>query len=91
MANKASGEDLISHKVLKQTCHTIVNALYILFNCSLSECHFPLLWKYSVVIPLFTKGEADVPFNYRPISLLSTIGKVMVRIIHNLRFEQPYL
>ena len=82
MTNKASRGDLISHRVLKQTCYTIVNSLYILFNRSLSKCHFLLLCKSSVVIPLFKKGEADVPSNYRPISLLSTIGKIIERIIH---------
>lgn len=81
IVNKAAGHDMISHKMLKMTCDTIVKPLQILFNRSLTEGIFPSLWKKAVVMPLFKKGPPEEPSNYRPISLLSTVGKIMERVV----------
>ena len=53
MVNKASGHDMINHKMLKMTCDTIVKPLQILLNRSLTEGIFPSLWKRAVVMPFF--------------------------------------
>ncbi len=79
--NKACGNDFISHKMLKGVANSISKPLSILFNLSLQECKFPSSWKVANVIPLFKKGCPHTPSNYRPISLLSCVGKVMERII----------
>ncbi len=79
--NKACGSDTISHRMLKGTASTISKPLSILFNRSLSECHFPTPWKEASVIPLFKKDCPHTPSNYRPISLLSCLGKIMERIM----------
>jgi hypothetical protein len=80
--NKASGRDGISPKMLKSTAKTLCTPLCIIFNRSLQEGVFPDVWKTANVIPIFKKGEADTPSNYRPISLLSCLGKVLERIIY---------
>ncbi|MEW8546519.1 MAG: reverse transcriptase family protein, partial [Candidatus Thiodiazotropha sp.] len=80
--NKACGQDLVSHTMLKMTCDTVVKPLHILINRSLSECTFPTLWKKAIVMPLFKKGSPDTPSNYRPISLISTVGKLMERVVY---------
>ena len=64
---------------------------------SLNESCFPSCWKEANVISLFKKGESNMPNNYRPVSLLICIGKLMDRIIfkymynfllvHNLIYE----
>ena len=79
--NKASGPDDISHRMLKGCIHAISKPLYILFNRSLSEGVFLELWKRATVTPIFKKGDKSLPANYRPISLLSSCGKVLERII----------
>lgn len=79
--NKACGHDLISHKMLKMTCDSVVKPLHILINRSLAECTFPTIWKKAIVMPLFKKGSSDTPSNYRPISLISTVGKLMERVV----------
>ena len=80
--NKAVGEDLISHKVLKNVCQTICLPLCLLFNKSLSVCVFPKIWKSAIVMPLFKKGNTNLCSNYRPISLLSCVGKLMERVVY---------
>ena len=81
MVNNASGHDMVSHKMLKMTCDPIFKPLQILFNRSLTEGIFPSLWKRAVVMPFFKKGPPEEPSNYGPISLLSTVGKIMERVV----------
>ena len=81
IVNKASGDDQISHRILKNTCHLIKQPLYILFNRSLRECKFPSPWKYGLIMPLFKRGSPELPSNHRPVSLLSTVGKLMEHVI----------
>ena len=79
--NKAIGPDCISHKMLKLTKSTIVKPLTLLFNRSLFENMFPSFRKIAHVIPLFKKDDPSLVNNYRPVSLLSCVSKIMERII----------
>ena len=88
--NKASGDNGISHKMLKETAHTISKPLLILFNRSLQECIFPSSWKHANVMPLFKKGSKHLTSNYRPISLLSCVGKVFERIMFKHIYNYVY-
>ena len=53
--NKAVGEDLISHKVLRATKQSISKPLCALFNISLTESIYPSQWKSALVMPLYKK------------------------------------
>ena len=44
---------------------------------------FSNIFKKSKIIPLFKKGEPSLLVNYRPISLLPKIFKILERMIHN--------
>ena len=44
-------------------------------------------WKIARVIPLFKNGKRNLPGNYRPISVLPAISKVMERILHTQLYE----
>ena len=79
---KASGIDEISHLMLRNTVQTVYKPLYLLFTKSLELCVYPSTWKIARVLPIFKKGDKNDPSNYRPISLLSTVGKVFERVIH---------
>ena len=48
---------------------------------------FPLEWKIAKVIPIHKNNEKDELNNYRPISILSTISKVIERLIYNQLYE----
>ena len=75
--NKAVGPDLVHNKLLKSCADLLAPPLTILFNRSINEGKFPKVWKTANVVPIHKKEEKHVVNNYRPISLLSNIGKAM--------------
>ena len=87
--NKACGPDGISHRMLKYTCKTTTVPLCELFNMSLQQhtYMYPNLWKSATVMPIFKKSEKSEVCNYRPISLISCVGKAFERVafkhVHN--------
>jgi hypothetical protein len=80
--NKASGPDVIIHKMLKLCPNKIALPLQIIFNKSLQQSKYPKNWKLAHVIAVFKKGNSSLPSNYRPISLISCVGKIMERVIY---------
>ena len=58
-----------------------------LFNLSFSHGVFPSILKSSKVIPIFKKESKLKCSNYRPISLLSNIDKILERIMYNRLYE----
>ena len=88
--NKAAGPDLISHKLLKNTKQSISKPLQILFNKSLLDQTFPQKWKHSLVNPLFKKEDKSLACNYRPISLLRCVGKLMERCVYKHLYNHLY-
>jgi hypothetical protein len=80
--NKASGPDKISHKMLKIAPEKIAEPLQIIFNKSLRQGKYPSSWKIAHVIAILKKRDASLPANYRPISLISCVGKIMERVIY---------
>lgn len=79
--SKATGPDNLNPMLLKQASSELTYPLTKLFNLSLQNSSFPSLWKTSNVVPVFKKGSANIASNYRPISLLSVLGKCMERCI----------
>lgn len=81
--NSAPGPDGISNRLLKLTACSITPSLTMLFNKVISLSTFPKIWKEANVTPIFKKDDQQNKKNYRPVSLLSTVGKVLERIIFN--------
>ena len=79
---KSSGPDNINNRILKELAIPLSKPLSDLFNCSLINRQCPDVWKEANVSPLYKKDDPSLVSNYRPISLLNTIGKVMEKIIH---------
>ena len=53
-----------------------------IFNQSIYEGSFPDLMKRAEVIPLYIGKEMDYMINYRPISLLITLSKLLEKVIY---------
>ena len=74
--NKASGSD-------KNCASSLTYPLHHLFSLSLQTSVIPSEWKYHTIIPIFKADDKSNVKNYRPISLLSNISKVLERIVYN--------
>ena len=84
---KANGPDGISANMLKNTAHSTVKGVTIIFNLSLKNGELPTEWKVSAVNPI-PKGTAKTKVaNYRPISLLSILSKLLEKHVHKLLLE----
>ena len=76
----AFGDDGINHKMLRGVSKSVSKHICILMNKSFEEGIFPDIWKIANVIPIFKKEDKSQPSNYRPVTLLSCIGKLQERI-----------
>ena len=81
--SKSDGSNCIPIKILKLLNKDISDQLAILFNQSFSSGIFPSILKTSKIIPIYKKGSKLECSNYRPISLLSNIDKILERLMYN--------
>jgi hypothetical protein len=77
------GPDMIPNLFLKKEAQFLAYPLSELFHKSFQSGYIPDIWKLAYVTPIYKKGNQTDPANYRPISLTSTCGKVMEKIIKN--------
>ena len=68
--SKSSGCPLLTNRVLREVALSI--------SQSLQSSTFPQDWKTAVVVPLYKqRGDASAPTNYRPVSFLPAVAKVL--------------
>ena len=81
--NKASGPDNISGRILKECSREISPSLRVLFNLSLTLGKMPANWKLANISQFFFKADRENCSNYRPLSLLCIVSKVLERAVLN--------
>ena len=69
--------------MIKMATSAIADSLTYMFNQAFTLSSFPDEWKIAKVIPLFKSGHRNMPGNYRPISILPAISKIMEQILYN--------
>ena len=83
LPNKSSsGHDNISNILLKNLRESLISPLTLLFNNSLKDGVFPHGMKIADVIPVHKNREKYLVTNYRPISLLITISKILEKVVY---------
>ena len=80
---KSPGIDNISGLFLRDGAEVLSSPIAQLCNLSISTSSFPDGCKTAKLLPLYKKGCKTDPQNYRPISLLPLISKIIEKIIHN--------
>ena len=79
---KAAGIDDRSGRFLKDGSRVLSKPISELCNLSIKLGSFPDSCKIAKLKPLFKKGSKTNPSNYRPISLLPLISKIIEKLIH---------
>lgn len=81
-SDSSPGLDNINNKILKAIGHSIAVPLADIFNLSMASGDFPSAWKVAAVVPIHKGGPKNDLGNYRPISLLGSISKLLERIVN---------
>lgn len=91
--SKAQGCDNISPFVLKFCATSLASPVQNLFTLCLSQCFLPQEWKTHKIRPIPKKGDRTSVSNYRPISLLCNLSKVLETIVYTkvISFIYPQL
>ena len=80
---KSTGADGIGARFLKDGKETIVTPVTYIFNLSLKTSVVPIDFKTARVVPLFKKNDCNYEGNYRPVSILPVISKLLERIVYD--------
>lgn len=77
----AYGADEIELRFIRDALSVIAFYITVIVNTSIVTGSFPALWKYANVVPGFKNGDVNDVSNYRPISLLPILSKVLEKIV----------
>ncbi|MES9882533.1 MAG: reverse transcriptase family protein [Sedimenticola sp.] len=75
--SKATGLDFIGPRLLKIASASITPSITYIINTSITSGTFPKTWKQAKVNPIYKSGAKDEANNYRPISILPTLSKLI--------------
>eukprot|EP00061_Rhincodon_typus_P015388 g43029.t1 len=79
--DRSPGPDGIYPRILTEAREQIAGALTGIFVSSLATGEVPEDWKIANVVALFKKGSRDNPTNYKPVSLILVVGKLLGKIL----------
>ncbi|MES9881523.1 MAG: reverse transcriptase family protein [Sedimenticola sp.] len=85
--SKATGLDDIGPRLLKISAPYIADSITHICNVSIKSGIFPEKWKEGKVTPLFKAGDKSDPNNYRPISILPVLSKLLEKHVHDSLME----
>ena len=79
---KSPGQDHITADLLKNAPIKVIVQLYYIFKKAIDLAHFPNCWKDATILPIKKPNKCSkLSSSYRPISLLSLLGKILEKII----------
>ena len=80
--NKAAGLDKIPARLVRDAKVELAPSLIYLINKSITDGTVPALWKVVHVTPLYISEDKLLVENYRPISVLPVLSKVLERVVN---------
>lgn len=75
------GSDDIPLRFIKDSLYATASYLTCIINTSIVTGIFPSSWKHAIVVPLFKSGDTNDLNNYRPISLLPILSKILEKVV----------
>ncbi len=78
--------DGISVKILKMSCNQILAPLLHTINLLFNTSNVPSAWKAAKLTPIYNAGDCEDTNNYRSISVLTVVSKIVVRYVHGLLY-----
>ena len=80
---KSTGLDDVSPRFLKDGAAVLTEPICHITNLSILTETVPSEFKRAKVVPLFKKGSRLDPGNYRPVSILSALSKILERAVNS--------
>ena len=80
---KATGVDELPPGMLKDCSFFIAGPLAHIINLSIKTSTVPSIWKIAKITPVFKSGDSSQPENYRPISVLPVLSKILEKAVHS--------
>ena len=79
----AEGPDEVHNDMLRRLPSTVLGVLLAVFNRLWQRGEFPAAWREAIVLPILKPGKSGTdPLHYRPISLTSSLCKLMERLVN---------
>ena len=75
--------DELDAQHIKSSCSIMIQSLLHICNLSLTHSDFPDDMEIAKVIPLFKSGNYMKIYNYRPVSILPVLSKILERLMYN--------
>ena len=75
------GTDTINNKVVKICCEQLAKPITIIINSSIKQGVGSQIFKEATIIPLYKIGAAIECGNYRTVSLLSALSKILEKAV----------
>ena len=79
---KATGLDEIPSFILKDCANVLTTPLTKIINTSITTSTYPSDWKKSRLVPVYKSGSTSEIENYRPISVIPAVSKLIEKIVH---------
>ncbi|CAH2096742.1 unnamed protein product [Euphydryas editha] len=80
--NKGAGSDGIPPLFWRNCAKYLSSPITLIFNMSLKEGVFPTIWKKAHIVPIHKKDSKTKIENYRGISILNTLGKILEKCVY---------
>jgi hypothetical protein len=81
MPKLSTGIDDINNKIVKTCWEELKKPMTIIVNMSIDQSQVPSLHKKAKIVPLYKKGNKQETGNYRPVSLLPSLSKILEKAI----------